>query len=1087
MSSNTSKKSGGRGRGRGWQRKSRSQKAASSKTNKKTGVSKTLGNHVFDFGPKNAADQMTTTWEQIIIHVGINMGEDIRNELRNRTRVTIPPPDMPAAAVARHTADTDWERQQNENIRDQYRQAATTLEASITATPVSEAGQIAKLTLEKANIEREIARLERAISNPPHIKLEGVDKSVYDAAVKLHTDRVKELTQHRSKAFNLIFGQCTQVLKDKMKHDSAYTSTMTGSDPLELMNLIEKIILSQSDDQYPYQTYYEQQCILLNFQQGTLSTDEYYEKFNTRCDVAAAVGVSMLHEGALEPTAQDLYQKSYHNLTDDEKKAVSEDAQERYLTYIFLHRSNAGKLKTSLREDFAKGVDHYPKDRQAALHLLDKYGTSGPSSKDGGTEGHSFVTKGQQSQQKGSKKSGAGNKKISFDPEYWKDKVCHRCKQKGHPSFIHNADAEGDKSDKKSDDSSRASKKSSKSSSSKSSSKSKSSGKSGGANKFTKAFATMLESLEEENSDLTDSDDTHSSHFTFGCEIAGVTPTKTMGEQVDHMFANLKLNSVNIDMRKAFLLDNQSTLDLVCNEELVENIREAKNPITVKSTGGYLTVTQQATLPGYGKPVWFSKRGITNILALKNVRELYWITYDCEQGAYTVHREGKPNIQFIMNQEGLHVFVPPRSGFNFVNTVAERMERFSKRQLQGAQQARELYSKLAYPSLKDFKWAITSNQIKNCPVTVQDISIAQEVWGKDIAALKGKTTRTKPVPVQQDMLKVPRDFLRLHKNVFLTIDIFFVDTIPFLLTLSRKIDFTTASHLENRKLETILKAVMSIVSLYKRRGFRIETIHADREFEPLAELIESHPRGPSVNLASANEHVPEIERRIRVVKERTRAVRHSLPFKRMPKMMTANMVLHVVRQLTFFPGKGGISANLSPRMIMMGESLDFKKHLSLQFGEYCQVHEEDTPRNSQTARTKAAICLGPSGNIQGGFKFMSLQTGKKIVRRSWDRLPMPDTVITRVNILGKGQPSQLTFKDRKGRPIGDVELTGVDVQGEPLIAQNDENGDDDLPPLIPRNPDDDDSSVDSDDLESTDEEIDDANADLLGNDADFVD
>ena len=68
---------------------------------------------------------------------------------------------------------------------------------------------------------------------------------------------------------------------------------------------------------------------------------------------------------------------------------------------------------------------------------------------------------------------------------------------------------------------------------------------------------------------------------------------------------------------------------------------------------------------------------------------------------------------------------------------------------------------------------------------------------------------------------------------------------------------------------------------------------------------------------------------------------------------------------------------------------------------------------------------------------------------------MPDTVITRVNILGKGQPSQLTFKDRKGRPIGDVELTGVDVQREPLIAQNDDNGDDDPPPLLPRNPDDD--------------------------------
>ena len=76
---------------------------------------------------------------------------------------------------------------------------------------------------------------------------------------------------------------------------------------------------------------------------------------------------------------------------------------------------------------------------------------------------------------------------------------------------------------------------------------------------------------------------------------------------------------------------------------------------------------------------------------------------------------------------------------------------------------------------------------------------------------------------------------------------------------------------------------------------------------------------------------------------------------------------------------------------MFGKSLDYKKHPSLQFGQYCQVHEEDTPRNSQAPRTKGAICMGPSGNMQGGFKFMSLNSAKKITRRNWDVIPMPDT------------------------------------------------------------------------------------------------
>ena len=58
---------------------------------------------------------------------------------------------------------------------------------------------------------------------------------------------------------------------------------------------------------------------------------------------------------------------------------------------------------------------------------------------------------------------------------------------------------------------------------------------------------------------------------------------------------------------------------------------------------------------------------------------------------------------------------------------------------------------------------------------------------------------------------------------------------------------------------------------------------------------------------------------------------------------------------------------------------------------------------------------------------MSLNTGKKIGIRSWNVIPMPDTVITRVNALGSDQPEKCIFTDRRGRPIDDVEISGVDT------------------------------------------------------------
>jgi hypothetical protein len=147
-----------------------------------------------------------------------------------------------------------------------------------------------------------------------------------------------------------------------------------------------------------------------------------------------------------------------------------------------------------------------------------------------------------------------------------------------------------------------------------------------------------------------------------------------------------------------------------------------------------------------------------------------------------------------------------------------------------------------------------------------------------------------------------------------------------------------------------------------------------------------------------------------------------------------HIVFIAVKLLNYFPTKGGISETLSPKTIMSGEQLDYKKHLRLQIGQYCQVHEEENPRNSQVARTRGAISLGPSGNLQGGHKFLALNTGKKIVRRNWDVIPTPDTVIARVNTLGADQPELLVFTDRHGRLIGDTEIPGVDEDDDDEVT-----------------------------------------------------
>jgi hypothetical protein len=75
--------------------------------------------------------------------------------------------------------------------------------------------------------------------------------------------------------------------------------------------------------------------------------------------------------------------------------------------------------------------------------------------------------------------------------------------------------------------------------------------------------------------------------------------------------------------------------------------------------------------------------------------------------------------------------------------------------------------------------------LTNCPVTVQDVNNAHHIYGRDLANIRGKTTRRKPQHVQIDYVQIPWDFVKMHKYVTLAADVMFVNGLPFLVTLSR--------------------------------------------------------------------------------------------------------------------------------------------------------------------------------------------------------------------------------------------------------------------------------------------------------------
>ena len=71
-------------------------------------------------------------------------------------------------------------------------------------------------------------------------------------------------------------------------------------------------------------------------------------------------------------------------------------------------------------------------------------------------------------------------------------------------------------------------------------------------------------------------------------------------------------------MKNWLLLDNQSTADIFCNANVLENVRGTSDVLYLDTNGGTLKTTTKGTLRNYGE-VWYSPEAITNILSLKNI------------------------------------------------------------------------------------------------------------------------------------------------------------------------------------------------------------------------------------------------------------------------------------------------------------------------------------------------------------------------------------------------------------------------------------------------------------------------------------
>ena len=569
----------------------------------KTGLNKDLEGNIFDLGERSSADLMRTTQIKIAQYIGTLYGGDIMGELETKTEFVAAAPEYPQTVKDKKSKHETMVRANQKNTLATLQKKQKRLETKIKALPSTDVDALDKLEEQLAEVENDIRKTEYEIDSEVEIPMTEEEKGEWRQSMKAYGDRCTKHVQNQQKAFAIIIGQCTQRLQDKLHDDAQWEKINKDQKPLELYTLIEKVVMKQTGDEYPPHNLVENLlAVLMLKQQTNQSNAQWYEKLNTRVDVAESVGVQFDSFSSLwEYCCEVKSWKEYDTLTSDEQATIRAESKEQLLAYLLIVNSSSTSthesVKNNLLDAFIAKRDEYPESRTDAIALLNKYDERKPPPT-AASDGTAFAQKGKK---KSDDKKKDDDAKEGKSPK--KDNIeCFVCNKKGH--YANKCPQRPKSGD--SDDSSISSK------SSKSSKLEKLEELKKEIKRTNKQFTLLKAALEDSDEDVSIDDD--HSHFQFVQHFSlanhYVTPEKS------HNDLSLKQSRgklSDIDLRHVILLDNQSTMSLFCNKRLVQNIHKSPEPLILKSNGGSMTVHEVASI-GKKAEVWFSRDAITNIL-----------------------------------------------------------------------------------------------------------------------------------------------------------------------------------------------------------------------------------------------------------------------------------------------------------------------------------------------------------------------------------------------------------------------------------------------------------------------------------------
>lgn len=360
-------------------------------------------------------------------------------------------------------------------------------------------------------------------------------------------------------------------------------------------------------------------------------------------------------------------------------------------------------------------------------------------------------------------------------------------------------------------------------------------------------------------------------HYADKCPTAG---------EVGYYLLILGFSFVQNCFESLILFDTCSTHCCIDNVNLLKNVRfcSPEEKLTLHTNEGPCVFSQIGMFALFDLKMYLNINSLATVLAFhevfampntyiycdtQNSKSIYLVV-DAQQYEFKVYGKGLFAYDYWKQQPMEYKTNPILNTTNlepfcFLNSVGQNKEFFSRAEIEGANEATMLQRYYCWPGTEEFIGYLKENLIKKSNVTSDDVSRCDTIYGPPVPILKGKMVQTNPtIHEKVKRAPVPTLIAERYKTVQLLIDIFYLNEETFLHTKSEKINYHTADHIETQTLAVVKPILMHIVQKYAYRGFKVEEIQCDKEFD--SESFQESFRGIHFDVHAKNEHVARIER-----------------------------------------------------------------------------------------------------------------------------------------------------------------------------------------------------------------------------------